>query len=280
MPSLSTWCLGSGSPVDFARLIEDGDFSGTFLDASVSEMALRELLTVLRRPIVGMEAPCPAGRTQRAPRLAAQDREERHAAINSTLKTLQLASDQNAGVVVVKLGSIDALRSKWPRVSRAFSTGQWDDDDAERLHEERARWSETALDWARFGLEPLLARAAGLQVRIALANRPRWFQIPDDPEITYLLEEFRGAPLTIWLDPAARHARKALDPSSGLREQDSKLLAGIWLSDACGLMTGLPWKIGEVNHAEVLSALPANALRVTHASPLARRSELIATARG
>jgi len=74
------------------------------------------------------------------------------------------------------------------------------------------------------------------------------------------------------------HAREALGfaPASAWHAAFGARAAGAWLSDACGLLGGLPWGRAEVDAAAALAALGAEALRAVHCAPGAAPAELAA----
>jgi hypothetical protein len=217
-------------------------------------------------PIVAVEAPCPRPRGERAPRLASSDKEERKAAIDATLAAIELAEKTGARTVVVRLGRTD-IKDGWRETVRAFQRDTWTAKTADRQLVERRRLSARVLDQVRFALEPLLARSG---VTVALVNRARWFEVPDEIETATLLEEFRGAPLATWFDPAAAHARATLGYG---RQLPLASCVGAWRTDAAGLLGGLPYGRGEVGDGW-LASLPKEAVQVVHAAPGASDDEL------
>lgn len=279
--TLSTWCRDpAASPATFCDRAEALGADGLALDARLPGDWLSAFVEILPRrgsPLVvrAIEAPCPRPRAPRPPRLACADRDERRAAIEATRETLRLASHLESRVVVLRLGGFD-FDLGWKALVRAFSRREIDEDRLEAVLSRRLKLAATALDWARFGLEPLLDQAEASGIVLALSNRARPFEIPDGPEIGVLLEEFRGAPLAPWFDAAAAHAREAigLAPPGEWLAGYGRRACGAWLSDAAGLLGGLPWGRGEVDRTAVLTALAAGALTVVHCGPGATDEEL------
>jgi hypothetical protein len=278
--ALSTWCRStSETPDGFAARAAALGASAVAIEATVNEDFLEPLvpaLLVRALAIVAVEAPLAGtgpGTNPRArsPWLATADREERRAAVIAAGKTLARASDIGTKVVVVRLGTLP-LRHDEAGLARRFHRGAADREAIERLVAERSQLSRHAMDLARFGLEPVLARADAAGVTVAIANRPRWVDIPEDMEIAALLEDFHGAPLAPWFDTAAAHARATLGLGAAVPSWVDRA-AGAWLSDACGLRGGLPWGRGEVDAAAVAAALPTAALRVVHCAPAAQPSD-------
>jgi hypothetical protein len=265
--ALSSWCRGaSEAPAAFLSRAErlgaqgialHGDLPGDWLEALLAELpAARE-----RLPLVAVEYPCPRPRGPRPPRLASSERDERKAALDLARAALRLG----APVLVVKLGRLEA-RPDWDAVVRDFAQDR--QGDQERLVADRARRAPRALDLARLALDPLLDAAAGGNVTVAVANSAKWFDVPDDPEIAVLIDDFRGAPIAHWHDPAAAHIREAL----GFGRHALPAPIGVWLTDAAGARGGLPWGLGEVDPETV----PAAPLDVVHAPADALDHELAA----
>jgi len=277
--ALSSWCRGPvDSPADFGRRASDLGAPAIALETTVAPGWLAELMSgrdTRALPVSAIEAPCPRPRGTRAPRLAATEKDERREAMAQTAATIELAQVTHARVVVLRLGRLD-IRDGWSDSVQAFARGSWKTATAQRQLAERRHLVARALDQTRFALEPLLERAADAGVTLALANRARWFEVPDEVEIGVLLEDFRGAPLAAWFDAAAAHARETMGHgrSADTLAALAPRCAGAWLSDAAGLLGGLPWGCGEVERAALLAALPESALPVVHVAPGATDDEL------
>ncbi len=246
------------------------------LDATLEEGELGALLAALLPAsidVVAVAAPCPRPRgVKRAPWLASEDREERRAAVAATKGTIDRAGELGARVVVLELGALPP-RPEEPALLRAHARRQLDSDKLERLVALRRAASPRALDLCRHGLDPLLEHAAAAGVVLALANRPRWLDLPSAAETASLLEDFRGAPLASWYDAAAAHVRRGFGLGAGRPAIELEAAAGAWLTDAAGLRGGLPWGTGDVDRS-LLEKLPASALRVVHAAPPITDEEL------
>jgi len=298
--ALSTVSLG-GSLLDFPGRAERLGFRRVALDASLDEASV----AVLSASVLGagletvlVEAPCPRPPNlggERPPYLASADREERLAATKDFEATVATATRLGAKFVVVRLGVLDErlgvrdvrlgvrdvrlgvsdVPRRYAETVRAYARRTLDDEARERLVATRRQLSGRALDLARFGLEPVLERAAAAGVTVGLVNRPRWFEIASAAEVATLLDELRGAPLAPFYDAAAAHVRAALGLGPGRPAVELERAAGAFFTDAAGLRGGLPWGTGEVDRAEVLAKLPAEASRVLR-SAIATDEEILA----
>ena len=280
--ALSTVSFGS-TLFDFAARAQRLGFRHAALDASLDEASV----AVLSASVLGagletilLEAPCPRPRNlggERPPYLASADREERLAAAKDFEATVATATRLGAKLVVVRLGVLD-VQHHYAETLRAYARRTLDDEARERLVAARRQLSGRALDLARFGLEPVLERAAAAGVTVGLVNRPRWFEIASAAEVAMLLDELRGAPLAPFYDAAAAHVRAELGLGPGRPAVELERAAGAFLTDAAGLRGGLPWGTGEVGNdgrAEVLAKLPAEAPRVLR-SAIATDEEILA----
>lgn len=270
MRALSTFTRGpSETPGAFAARAEALGAEAVVLDRGTPAAFRAELPERVR--VLALEPAAPTSR--RAPRLATDDKEERRAALTSLDEALAHADHRHAGLLIVRLGAFEpgtAFRAHVERTLRRERRPRLED-----LARDRLRATERALDLARWGLEPLLERAAARDVTVCVPNVARWFELPTVVELGVLLVELAGAPLATWLDPAAAHARAFLGfEDDGWLEALAPRAAGAWLADAAGLRGGLPWGTGEVDRATLEAALPKDALAVVHADPGASDDEL------
>jgi hypothetical protein len=276
--ALSTVSLG-GSPSDFSARAARLGFRDVALDASLDAASVAVLSAAILGAGLGtvvVEAPCPRPPDlggERPPYLASADREERLAATKDFEATVATATRLGAKLIIVRLGVLD-VQHHYADTLRAYARRTLDDEARERLVATRRQLSGRALDLARFGLEPVLERAAAAGVTVGLVNRPRWFDIASAAEVATLLGELRGAPLAPFYDAAAAHVRAALGLGPGRPAVELERAAGAFLTDAAGVRGGLPWGTGEVERAEILAKLPAEAPRVLR-SAIATDEELL-----
>ncbi|MBI4798528.1 MAG: sugar phosphate isomerase/epimerase [Desulfarculus sp.] len=179
--------------------------------------------------------------------LAAQDKDERRRAVDHTLRSLELASDLEAGAVVLHLGWLPELKDQ-EITGQAARLGRLTPELA-AARELRLAASPRVLDALSFSLEPLLARAAPLGVRLGLENRFHLFQAPTLEETLALLQRFSGAPLGYWHDTGhARHRQLAgLNPESAYLERLGPWLLGCHLHDIKGVEDHIPPGQGDLD---------------------------------
>jgi sugar phosphate isomerase/epimerase len=275
LTALSTVSRDLAAPAAFAARAARLGFRDVALDGSLEAGSFDVLVPAVLSSglrVVAVEAPCPRPSVRRPPALASSDREERRAAVRAFEATLDTAAQVDARLVIVQLGVLE-IRHGWAETARAYARATLDDEAREKIVETRRRVSARALDLARFGLDPVLARAADAGVTVGLVNRSRWFEIPSATEVARLLADFAGGPLKPFYDPAAAHIRAALGLGAGRPTVEIERAAGAYLVDAAGLRGGLPWGTGEVDRA-FLDRLPAAAPRILR-SALATDEELL-----
>ncbi len=271
MVGLSTWSRERGvGPAEWISAAIELGVRTVALDAGVDEAWARGFWQESRRrqaelTVAAVESP-------EVPRLASADREERRAATDAIVR---LARDLGAagGAIVVGLGALDG-RHGWEATVRAYqrrSRARLGEISSQAAW--RAQQAPQAVERARLAVGPLLERlATGCAegpIVLAPVNRARWFELPDALELATLLDEFAGAPLAPWFDPAAAHARAVLGFENDWLTVHRDRLAGTWLTDAAGLRGGLPWRRGEVG-----VELPEGTLKIVHCTPGATRDEL------
>jgi len=130
--------------------------------------------------------------------LASLDADQRRRAVDCALATLELASDLEAGAVVLHLGLVEALADQEVTPAAAQEGGL--SGALRALLQKRAALAPRHLDAVSFSLERLARRAGPLGLRLGLENRFHAFQIPDFSEMGLLLSRFQGAPLGLWYD--------------------------------------------------------------------------------
>jgi len=283
--ALSTWCRDpASSPAAFCDLAEALGASSLALDATlgadyVDEIGLEIATRGLR--VAALEHPCPRVRARRAPRLATGDREERRAAASLLGATARTAVATGARSWL-RVWGLSTSATGWDRTVAAFarrsSTSTTSSSSRPSARASR-RWPSTGRGSGSRRPSPPVPSG----ITLSLVNRARWFEIPDEDELGPLLAEFAGAPLAGWLDPAAGVHQAGRRPRAAARVLARELRQArrraAWLTDACGLLGGLPWGRGEVNTGAVARDLEADTLRVVHCSPGATTEELASAVR-
>lgn len=156
--------------------------------------------------------PMPLGMPQLGPEvfsLAAPDAEERRAAIQAMLRTLDAAACFGAQAVVTHGGRVELrepgrffgsrpYRSQLSRALQALGHADLDLVAQERAYREAAapQW----LDAVSFALDQLLPRFEDAGVALAFENLPGLEAFPDPAECAFLRERFPSPCLAAWYD--------------------------------------------------------------------------------
>lgn len=156
--------------------------------------------------------PMPLGMPQLGPEvfsLAAPDAEERRAAIQAMLRTLDAAARFGAQAVVTHGGRVELrepgrffgsrpYRSQLSRALQALGHADLDLVAQERAYREAAapQW----LDAVSFALDQLLPRFEDAGVALAFENLPGLEAFPDPAECAFLRERFPSPCLAAWYD--------------------------------------------------------------------------------
>lgn len=252
-------------------------------------LARRLLLDTEERPIRVVFAPCPAPRLgpgKRAPALAALDKEERLAAVRLVQDTLARARNLAASVVVlpcpgrVSMPNRRALLVQW----LAWGFLEPEGPAVEMLRELRAQRAQAApahVDGLRFSLERLAIEAERRGLRLGLPNAAHYDELPTRDEALTLLAELAGAPVGLWLDTAAAHAKEVLGLGSQLAfvralraATPAPPILGVSLTDAAGLLGGLPPGVGEIDFAGIAAQLAPDTLAIVACHPEATDDEV------
>lgn len=254
----TSWQAPALSGAAMALAVQEAGFSRLELEYRLSAQRLAELRRELKPrdlSVGSVHNYCPfppqyAGQLKPSGdlfNLAAPDREERRRAVEHTLGSLELASDLEAGAVVLHLGWVPELLDR-QITGQAALLGRLTPELA-LARQERLAASPQVLDALSFCLEPLIERALSLGVRLGLENRFHLFQAPTLEETEILLTRFAGAPLGYWHDTGhAQHRQLAgLNPASAYLERLGGHLLGCHLHDIKGVADHLPPGQGDLD---------------------------------
>ena len=186
----------------------------------------------------------------RPPRLAAQDPDERDAAIAMFGHTLEVASDLEVPLCTWSLGATDP-ESLPPLTWLGPWTRAVTEDEARMLERATKRASvlrRPCFDAARYALDRLMRRAERAGVTIAIENAPLPLALPNAEELHRLFAEFGGGPLAYAHDMAA--ARLCMDlggaPGKEVLDAGRAHLRLLYVSDARERHAWLPLGQGEL----------------------------------
>ncbi|RLA86101.1 MAG: hypothetical protein DRG31_01175 [Deltaproteobacteria bacterium] len=286
MTGMSTaWAMKNGAKAagDLLGPLEKIGLEALELDFRVTGRILKELMPKLKAKnpcVLSLHNFCPVPdilppekASGDAFNLASDDPEERREAVRWTIRTLEVASELEAQVVVLHLGFIPQMK---PIPHDLYRKGELTEDALADFLKERSRKAQRYLDCLLRSLEPVLKRAEALGVRVGIENRYYLHEFPLADEIGLILGEFRGAPLGYWHDTGHAHVLERLGVIGHreLLERYRADLLGVHLHDARGLDDHKPPGKGEVDFQMVRELLPQRAIRILEIHPPATEGEI------
>ncbi|HNS51139.1 MAG TPA: sugar phosphate isomerase/epimerase [Anaerolineae bacterium] len=221
--------------------------------------------------IASVHEPCPADVSMRELKkrnwlISARDEEQRQLGVAAMVRSIDLAHDLGAGLVVVHPGQVDIDPQLEPTVHRLYREGRYGQPEygeaRSRMVAARAAQAEANMRSVRRSLLELAEHAAKKGVRLGLENRYHYPEIPLPDE----LEELLGLGLEgvgHWHDVG--HAKILENQGLGTHEEwlrrFGKQIIGVHLHDVEGLTDHLAAGLGGIDWDLVARYLPAEALR-------------------
>jgi len=199
--------------------------------------------------------------------ISAPDNDSRRRGVEAIRRSIDLAGELGALVVIVHPGRVDIDEALEESLMQSYREGKSSTPEYERakarLMAARAERADVHLQSVRRSLNELAEHAARKSVRLALENRDHYFEIPLPDELDYLLDQGYGETVGYWHDVG--HAEKSEYRGYSLHEDWLKRFAGrmigIHLHDIVGLKDHLAAGQGELDWDLVARYLPADVLR-------------------
>ena len=204
--------------------------------------------------------------------LSSLNTDERKEAIRRTVRTMELAVDLEAPIVVLHLGEVDTYDRSY-LMTDLYTYGEREFEAFNQKVAEATEWRKRKAakhqDAVLRSLDELNEHALRMELCIAIENRPHYYQIPNFDEVGLFFEKFYGSPMRYWHDVA--HA--ARQESLGLCLADSWLtdyvehLIGVNLHDLQGLEAYHPPGTGDLAWDDLFKHLPSDILKVLEILP-------------
>lgn len=280
----TAWATKNGlqSPEELLAVLERLGLEGLELDFRVTGRLLESLRPHLKKEVrvLSLHNYCPIpeilpeGKASGdAFNLASPDWEERREAVRWTVRTLEVASELEAEVVVLHLGYIPGVPRK---LHDLYRKGKLTEDLLREYLEQRRVKAKRPFDSLLLALEAVLRRAEALGIKVGVENRyyPDEFPLPEEME--RIFEEFEGAPLGYWHDIGHAHAmeRLGITRQRDLLEKFKDRLIGVHIHDAKGLDDHRPPGQGEVDFEALKGLLPEEGMKIMEVHPPAREEEI------
>ena len=288
--ALSTmWAIGRfQSLADFFNAGKALGFTRFELNHAINSAMLEGLS--LDGMIASVHEPCPADIStatlrQRNWLISAPDEDRRRQGVLATRRSLDLARELGAQVVIVHPGQVDID----PRLEAAlldlYRRDQSDTPEyahaKEQLVAARAAQAEINMQAARRSLLELAEHAARMGLRLGLENRYHYFEIPLPDELEMLLDLGCDGVIGYWHDVG--HAQ-ALEHLGFFSHQEwlsrfAPRIVGVHLHDIVGIRDHLAPGLGQIDWDMVARYLPDNALRTCECQPVNSPQQVAAGAR-
>ncbi len=270
--ALSTmWAIGQfASLADFLDAGRDLGFTQFELNHAVNSAMLEGM--VLDGMIASIHEPCPADIPPATLRrlnwlISAPDEDNRRQGVLATRRSLNLARELGAQVVIVHPGQVDIDPRLEAVLLDLYRRGRSNTPEythaKERLVAGRAAQAEINLRAVRRSLIELAEYAARLGLRLGLENRYHYPEIPLPDELEMLLGLGCDGVIGYWHDVG--HAQ-ALEHLGFFSHQEwlsrfAPRIIGTHLHDIVGIRDHLAPGLGQIDWDMVARYLPANALR-------------------
>jgi sugar phosphate isomerase/epimerase len=199
--------------------------------------------------------------------VSSPDEECRRQGVASIKRSIDLAKELGAGVVVMHSGSIQADGTLENNLRALFEAGRSHSQEyseiKNRMADIRAARAGICLESVKKSLMELLEYAGLFDVRLGLENRYHYFDIPHPDEMGFLLGLAGPDQLGFVYD--AGHAQ-ALDrlgfyPHEEWLQRYSTRMIGVHLHDVIGIADHYAPGLGEVDFDTLAAYLPEDAFR-------------------
>ena len=232
--------------------------------------------------ITSIHEPCPADLSTTTLKkhnwlISALDEEARQQGVTAIRRSIDLAVQLSAQVVIMHPGRVDNTADLDKAMRELYKQGKANDSEYARARDKlvaaRAAQAETNMRSVRRSVMELAEYAARMGVRLGLENRYHYYEIPLPDELDELLSMGCGDTVGYWHDVG--HAQALENLGFGLHEEwlqrFGRRIVGVHLHDIVGLDDHRAAGLGGLDWDMVAPYLPRDALRTcefqTHNSP-------------
>ena len=254
----------------FVQDLEVFGFTQTELNSILTPEKLQELLN-LGVQVSSVHCPCPVGYSRlgvsaASLQLSSLDEEERREALGFARATIELASEVEAGAVVIHAGRVELDFGLEDELHRLYRRGALEElaRARQQLLEVRASRAAPYLEASRRSLLELAEFAERKGVRLGLETRFYFYEIPQLEEMEVLLQELPPDVVGYWHDVghAEVKARLGLTPHEEWFARLGGRLIGVHLHDVLGIQDHRAPGTGDVDWDFIARNLPPTAIKV------------------
>jgi sugar phosphate isomerase/epimerase len=222
--------------------------------------------------ITSIHEPCPADistsvLSERNWLISAPDEDDRQHGVMATRRSIDLAHELGAQVVIVHPGRVDIEPGLDSRVRDLYRHGRLGEPEYRRAKDQlvAARAAHAAINMrsVRLSVAELAEYAGRVGIRLGLENRYHYHEIPLPDELDDLLGMGYGEVVGYWHDVG--HAQALANLGFGSHEEwlqrFASRMVGVHLHDIVGLQDHLAAGLGCLDWDMVACYLPRNALR-------------------
>lgn len=222
--------------------------------------------------ITSVHEPCPADippaeLKRRDWLISATDEENRRRGVEAIRRSIDLAHQLGAAVVIVHAGRVVMDEGLEAELRRLYREGKRHTPEYARvtaiMMAQRAGRASAHLAAVRRSLDELAGHAARLGVRLGLENRDQYFEIPLIDEMEELLAAGYGDTVGYWHDVghAQKSEYKGYGPHEAWLTRFADRMIGVHLHDVAGMDDHLAAGTGQMPWGMVARLLPAGILR-------------------
>jgi sugar phosphate isomerase/epimerase len=222
--------------------------------------------------ITSVHEPCPADVSvaelkKRDWLISSTDEENRQRGVEAVRRSIDLARELGAPVVIVHPGRVNMDESLEAVLRQLYKEGKRETLEYEqaksRMMDARAERASRHLQAVRRSLAELAEYAMRQGVRLGLENRDHYFEMPLLDEMDDLLSQGYGETVGYWHDigHAEKSQYKGYGPHEAWLKRLSHKMIGVHLHDIAGMDDHLTAGCGDMDWELVARYLPDNILR-------------------
>ncbi len=253
------------------------------LEYRVSEETFSELKPLLKKrriPVLSVHNVFPASPEEQTFAFSATEKEPRELAVKKAKKTIEIAADLEARVVILHLDSVP-MDSRFEQIFELYDEGKTGTNSWEELFQElfreRKEKSIKSLDSALFSLDELNLFAERYQIFLGIENRYFYHEIPNLEELKIIFAKFAGSNIRYWHDVG--HAQ--VEQNFGWQNQKelldlfSESLAGVHLHDVIGYSDHKAPGTGEVDFSLLKDYIREDTIKIVEVFPDVEKEKLV-----